>query len=417
MHFAPAPQLQFCQAPPAVAAALPQQDDLLLFVYWADVAAHKPSAVFARRRSTALPPDLQVGQGSLAKEVDWQASTLLNLVLQTQYHMMVVRASPADLDAVIDSSGSSDLDPGRTSPPRQGALEDKEDLGSGISRPSSGGSRQRMHSVTKVVHASPSRTPVNLDQSKSEESEPELAYPDICFAVDDFAEAFDSLVLQDPTDCYCVALYAQVHQSWGRALALQAVSAPEGQVPATAGADQVAAELERLGIGSGSTENEGSRLPQKTDSALAVPQLTGQQSSSRDNGQAHRVCLFSGYVSCRQLASALGGRLNNNSPLKALSGDTSRTTKVLLRGPGGVGRADVAVSADCEDGNSSSGSGPPPLTNVLRAAAAAAKGVVGTVKAVARGDGSGDGAVRLRCALMSLAVPVEALAEDILKAL
>ena len=44
------------------------------------------------------------------------------------------------------------------------------------------------------VHPSPSRVPVNLDESRAPSSRPSIAYPDICFAVDNFSDALQSLV-------------------------------------------------------------------------------------------------------------------------------------------------------------------------------------------------------------------------------
>ena len=48
--------------------------------------------------------------------------------------------------------------------------------------------------VRRQVYASPSRVAVNLDnKSKGTEEQPLTAYPDICFAVDNFSDAFKSL--------------------------------------------------------------------------------------------------------------------------------------------------------------------------------------------------------------------------------
>ncbi len=48
--------------------------------------------------------------------------------------------------------------------------------------------------VTKQVYASPTRTAVNLDDSRGDAAQPEPCYPNICFAVDNFNDAFDDLV-------------------------------------------------------------------------------------------------------------------------------------------------------------------------------------------------------------------------------
>jgi hypothetical protein len=48
--------------------------------------------------------------------------------------------------------------------------------------------------VTKQVYASPTRTAVNLDDSRGDAAQPEPCYPNICFAVDNFNDAFEDLV-------------------------------------------------------------------------------------------------------------------------------------------------------------------------------------------------------------------------------
>lgn len=51
-----------------------------------------------------------------------------------------------------------------------------------------------MITVTKPVFASTTITAVNLDSSRVEASNPQQCYPDICFAVDNFDNAFEELV-------------------------------------------------------------------------------------------------------------------------------------------------------------------------------------------------------------------------------
>ncbi|KAF3780920.1 hypothetical protein EJ110_NYTH38039 [Nymphaea thermarum] len=69
--------------------------------------------------------------------------------------------------------------------------------------------------VTKTVYASPSRVDFQLDSRKDVETRP--AYPDICFAIDDFDSTFDAVVwfilsyihiLTERDHCYCVLLNA-----------------------------------------------------------------------------------------------------------------------------------------------------------------------------------------------------------------
>ncbi|XP_029125132.1 uncharacterized protein LOC109788673 isoform X3 [Cajanus cajan] len=60
--------------------------------------------------------------------------------------------------------------------------------------------------VVKTVYASPTRVNFQLDSKKEVETTP--AYPDICFAIDDFDSTFDAVVLTEKDHCYCVVLNA-----------------------------------------------------------------------------------------------------------------------------------------------------------------------------------------------------------------
>ncbi len=72
-----------------------------------------------------------------------------------------------------------------------------------------GPSPPSMTQVTKHVFASPTRVDVNLDSSRTGSAEPDVTYPHICFAVDNFDCAFESLVLCEQDHCYSVCLWGQ----------------------------------------------------------------------------------------------------------------------------------------------------------------------------------------------------------------
>lgn len=55
---------------------------------------------------------------------------------------------------------------------------------------------QHIRCVTKPVFATTTVMAVNLDSSRAEASQPRPCYPDICFAVDNFDNAFEDLVRQ-----------------------------------------------------------------------------------------------------------------------------------------------------------------------------------------------------------------------------
>lgn len=72
--------------------------------------------------------------------------------------------------------------------------------------------------VSKAVFASTTKSQLNLTNQRADESNPTLTYPDISFAVEDFEEAFESLVsLQQAACCVTVtdtkACIAQLCQS------------------------------------------------------------------------------------------------------------------------------------------------------------------------------------------------------------
>ena len=359
-----------------------------MFVYWADLAKSKNSRVFARRKKgTSIPEDLQWGVQNSASEIDWRSSLLLNLVLQTQYSLTVMRCDPWEVDRLLEH-------------PSWGGAQNSATYRHSM--------RSRRHvRVTKIVHASPSTTPVNLDQSKAMDEAPAISYPDICFAVDDFVEVFECLTLDQSTDCYCVVLHADVEASWKPAICLKE--------PAEQPAEEINEESKE--------ERREKEEPKEDDLTSVLERLTlgrnrGQQSqhaarAEQDKDALRGAVVFNGYVSCRQLCKALRPQLE--SPLRALQSNSHR---VLMRGPGGVGSADVAVThirSALPEGTQAKTS-QFFMPRAFRVAQNVVRGVVEAARAASFSGGSIED-VKLQCALMSLAVPVEALAEEILKAI
>ena len=135
------------------------------------------------------------------------------------------------------------------------------------------------------MFASPSRVPVNLDASRaSAAAAPSPCYPDIAFAVADFEDAFESLLLSGPGDCYVVLLHADAARSWRGS----------------------------GGISGGISQEDGPAA------AAGLP--------------AAQVLLFSGFVDHGQLAAALGG--GPLAALRGLLGDGQRTRRLQMKGPG-----------------------------------------------------------------------------------
>lgn len=178
------------EAPDEISSLLTNtDDDLLFFVPYPAKGVHpraENESVFARRKGNTVPVDLAWGS-ELAKQTDWQASLLLNIVLLTEFRLTVARCTSSELPNILNGT----------------LLENF--LG------------DRSKYVVRKVHPSPVKMPMTHDNSRSKtHHEPEVSYPNICFTVDDFDEAFQDMTLEEPTDCYAIALHAM--DSWGKAL-------------------------------------------------------------------------------------------------------------------------------------------------------------------------------------------------------
>jgi hypothetical protein len=157
--------------------------------------------------------------------------------------------------------------------------------------------------------------------------------------------------------------------------------------------------------------------------------------------------VFSGFVSHSQLTAALGGQLAGDPVRQVLRAAAAAkrgpqadalplaTCRVGMRGPGGKGAADVAVSSfepSTDAGHLPGGGaaaspamaaplpGSPGRPKLLERAQAVARGMVAAAKQAASPRGGGGPSapidqLHLRCGLMALQVPVEMLAGAILE--
>jgi hypothetical protein len=320
---------------------------------------NRAAPVFVRRRGRELPPDLQ-WRGARCADVDWCSSLLLNLVVQTAYSLSVVQCKPHHLPGLArlssegergkgaegdTNSGSGRAGSGMRHGPPSSSDTSSSNTNSGSGRgvgvgvgsgnrgnPSSGSTGgkdaadggsmgnsmgNRMYRVRKEVFASPYHVPVNLDSSKTQTASPAPCYPDVSFAVDNFQDAFESMVLHEADDCFCVLLHADVGGSWG--------AGGPGAARGVAGGGQRG--------GGGTAEAAGAGLGVSSGASVGGPQ----------HSVPTEVLVFSGFVSCDHLASAVRG--SGADQLQALfGGGALATSQVLMRGPGGVGAADVAVT-------------------------------------------------------------------------
>eukprot|EP00898_Chlorokybus_atmophyticus_P000789 jgi/Chlat1/1710/Chrsp127S01930 len=241
-----------------------QQDDMLFFVRQKkDDEGQAP--FFVRRWTPQLPKiiaaDVGNGFAEKAASVDWRRSVYLNLIAHTSYALTVAVCSKAALDERR----------------RSGAT----------------GLATSLMKVTKVVYASPSRLRVNMQSSKTEKQVP--AYPDCCFSVFDYEMAFENVVVSEPDHCLCVILSAR----------------------------------------------GGAALSDRSPSSSATTPVQTPDSARTPSSSGHSVTLFSGFVTYDKLREAFqGGRTR----LSTLLSKKASSERVLMRGPGGRGEAEVAVT-------------------------------------------------------------------------
>ncbi|CAN6459118.1 unnamed protein product [Victoria cruziana] len=137
------------------------EDDLVFFVrlmnmhgYGFNDNTDGDSPYFVRRWA----PTLKKAVGEIFEEVDWRRTFYLNLIAHTKFSVTVAICSIQALER-HQKVADSPLTP--------------------------------VYKVMKTVYASPSRVDFHLDSRKDMETRP--AYPDICFAIDDFDSTFDAV--------------------------------------------------------------------------------------------------------------------------------------------------------------------------------------------------------------------------------
>ncbi|CAM6053358.1 unnamed protein product [Sphagnum tenellum] len=231
-----------------------------------------------------------------------------------------------------------------------------------------------IYKVTKRVYASPSRANFQVDfRSKAVETVP--AYPDICFVVDDYDNTFEDVVLMEADHCYCVLLNARGGAAFP---------------PDTA------------------TENESFQTSHEA-------KLLGEAQGPNPP----KVTLFSGFVNYDMVRNAYEGGQGKRGLMLPFS-SAGKSELLVMRGPGGRGALDVAVSAVSGQNDTFNQPVPSPtnagakmgLGTIMRRAATVAKQAIAAAAAVQRDDASGP--LPLRCCLMSLSLPWDTLAHDLL---
>ncbi|RWR73927.1 hypothetical protein CKAN_00223600 [Cinnamomum micranthum f. kanehirae] len=321
-----------------------QDDDLIFFNlhgYGFNDDMEEIPPYFVRRWA----PKLEKVIGENAAEVDWQRSFFLNLIAHTSYSVTVAICSIQELRK-YQHGGDAPLSP--------------------------------VYKVVKTVYASPSRVDFQLDSKKAAETLP--AYPNICFAVDDFDSTFDAVVLSETDHCYCVLLNAH---------------------------DGAAFPIEKA-------QHEGncSEISSKTDNVSGRANLS-------------KITLFSGFVGYQMVRDAYDAGKSRFGSLLSV-GHSAKTDKLFMRGPGGRGEVEVAVSGIADQSSQDSGPHSPVqlskrgfgigLGTIVRKAASAASVAAKQAYAAAAAATMNSDAemLPLKCCLMSISLPWDYIAHDLL---
>ncbi|XP_010999903.1 PREDICTED: uncharacterized protein KIAA0930 homolog isoform X1 [Populus euphratica] len=321
-----------------------QDDDLVFFVrkrstqgYGFNDSVESAAPYFVRRWAPKM--DNLVSESSA--EVDWRRSFYLNLIAHTSYTVTVAICSQQVLRN-HQAGQDTQLSP--------------------------------IYKVVKTVYASPSRVYFHLDSKKEVETTP--AYPDICFAVDDFDSTFDAVVLTERDHCYCVLLNAH-----------DGAAFPSDK---------------ELHDGSSS-----SNFSQKNDTS------SGKEKNSK-------LTLFSGFVSYQMVREAYDAGKSRFGSL--LGQSPGKTDRLYMKGPGGRGEVEVAVSGVADQSQQDVGPFSPVTSkkgfgigSVFRKAASVASVAAKHAFAAASSSiSSDDEMLPLKCCLMSISLPWEYIAYDLL---
>ncbi|XP_061372015.1 uncharacterized protein LOC133314548 [Gastrolobium bilobum] len=235
-----------------------------------------------------------------------------------------------------------------------------------------------IYKVVKTVYASPSRVNFQLDSEKEVETTP--AYPDICFAIDDFDSTFDAVVLTEKDHCFCVVLNAH---------------------------DGAAFPREKVSNDCSTSDN----------SSLEVDTSSAKKKDTK-------LTLFSGFVSYQMVRDAYDAGKSRFGSLLSVGHSPGKADRIYMKGPGGRGEVEVAVSGVADQSQLDSGPSSPVISKkgfglgvIVRRAASVASVAARHAYAAASASASSsnfDEMIPLKCSLMSISLPWEYIAYDLL---
>ncbi|KAK8977395.1 hypothetical protein V6N11_034441 [Hibiscus sabdariffa] len=309
-----------------------QDDDLIFFVRkWKGHGFNDSDESLAPYFVRRWAPELDRLVGDSLSVVDWRRSFYLNMIAHTSYSVTVAICSHDVLK--------------------------NHQVGQGTPL-------SAIYKVVKTVYASPSRVNFHLDSKKEVETTP--AYPDICFAIDDFDSTFDAVVLTDTDHCYCVLLNA-------------------------------------------------------LDGA-AFPSEEGTNDNSSKSSLLKELTLFSGFVSYQMVRDAYDAGSSGFGSLLSIGHSSGKKDRLYMKGPGGRGEVEVVVSGVVDQSKQDSGPFSPIVSKkgfrlgsiVRKAASVASVAAKNAYAAAAATSSSDEGMIPLKCCLMSITLPWEHIAYDLL---
>ncbi|XP_020591122.1 uncharacterized protein LOC110031984 [Phalaenopsis equestris] len=319
------------------------EDDLIFFVrnmglngYSFKGDLESGASFFVRR----FAPKLEKILGDDSVHVDWRRSFYLNLIAHTSYTVTVAICSTQSLLS--------------------------HQIGEDTSLSS-------IYKVVKTVYASPSRVNFQLGFKKAVETLP--AYPDICFAIDDFDDTFDAVVLSEANHCYCVLLNA----------------------------------------------HGGAAFPEDS-SGHETNSYGSAKHSNSDKGTLPKLTLFSGFVSYQMVLEAYEAGRSSFGSILFPGNASSKTDRLYMRGPGGRGEVEVAVSGITDQSYQINGPQSPlqmskrsfGLGTIVKAASAASVLAKQACTAASTTKKTDKELLPLKCCLMSISLPWEYIAHDLL---
>ncbi|KAF1871662.1 hypothetical protein Lal_00020456 [Lupinus albus] len=303
-----------------------QDDDLVFFVRksgsqgsGSNSNTESVDPYFVRRWA----PELSNLVGETSIDVDWRRSFYLNLIAHTSFSVTV---------AICSHQVLQHHQPGQNTP---------------------------LSPIYKEVETTP-------------------AYPDICFAIDDFDSTFDAVVLTEKDHCFCVVLNAH---------------------------DGAALRNEK--VADDYSTSGGSTLKVETSSA-----------KKKDT----KLTIFSGFVSYQMVRDAYDAGKSRFGSLLSVGHSSGKTDRICMKGPAGRGEVEVAVSGVADQSQLDSGPFSPVISEkgfglgaIVRKAASVASVAAKHAYEAASASGSNfDEMIPLKCNLMSISLPWEYIVHDLL---